>query len=115
MSASIDEISCSECGGQAFREQDNKTGRVTVSCPACNKPKTRKTAQVMVKGVKYRIVPAPSCGEDICRGCAAEHDSELCLGMPWCGCALGSPVIYVRRSKRSHCPTVNEISMRFLK
>ncbi len=42
MSSSIDEVTCEKCGGMAFREQDNKTWKVTVSCPTCERVDLRK-------------------------------------------------------------------------
>ena len=32
MSSSIDFFDCPQCGGQAHREQDNRTGEITYSC-----------------------------------------------------------------------------------
>ena len=47
--------------------------------------KERKTNQLMVHGVKYRIMPAgPGCPSFNCEGCAGQHNMSLCLDMPDC-------------------------------
>lgn len=60
----------------------------------------RKTPQVMVRGIKYRIVPATHTGEGVCFGCAGDHDAQLCGDFPYCGGDGASAVIYVRRGSR---------------
>ena len=36
MSSTSDYFDCPKCGGNAYREQDNRTGEITYGCSKCN-------------------------------------------------------------------------------
>lgn len=75
----------------------------------------RKTNRVMVKGVRYRKVPAgPCCPNFNCEGCIAQHNRALCLDLPSC-CQYPSDCIYVEEHHRRGRPAVSRLSMDFLR
>ena len=72
MSSSIDWFTCPKCGGQAHREQDNRTCEVTFGCSTCDwegepvnrkhKVKSRKHSHKKSRKIYTRfpyIVPEP--------------------------------------------------------
>lgn len=74
----------------------------------------RKTNRVMVKGVRYREVPAgPCCPNFNCEGCAAQHNMSLCLDLP--NCWQPRECAYVEEHHRHGRPAISRLSMNFLR